>query len=107
MCCSVVSLHEKKKSNNARLKRKQEVTEFALAWKRAQSLGAFATVPCDQPSPACGCGLPSKLFGHIHMTSQKCALAKRYFFSSQEGNNFFHKVDLRLALVLVIGLGND
>lgn len=60
----------------------------------------------DLPLPVDG-GLSSKLFGHTHMTSQKCALAKIYFFSNQKGTKIFCKRDLSPALVLVIGLGND
>lgn len=44
----------------------------------------------DLPLPVDG-GLSSKLFGHMHMTSQKCALAKIYFFSSQKRNKIKKK----------------
>lgn len=60
----------------------------------------------DLPLPVDG-GLSSELFGQTHMTSQKCAIAKIYFFSSQKANKIFQKRDLSLALVLMIGLGND
>jgi len=60
----------------------------------------------DLPLPVDG-GLSSKLFGHTHMTLQKCALAKIHLFSSQKGNKISHKRDLSIALVLVIGLGNE
>lgn len=77
-----------KKSNNARLKRKQKVTEFALAWKRPQTLAAFATVPCDRPSPARGWWIIIKaIWAYAHDLTKMCTSKNILFLKPKKEKN--------------------
>lgn len=66
-------------------------TGFALARKTPQTLGAFATVPCDRPSPVRAWWIIIQtIWTHAHDLTKMCT-SKTRLFSSQKGNKIFHK----------------